>query len=47
MHREQVNLAMIATKVSSPEDPALVAQRDYCRSLRDALAAVPGGASAR
>lgn len=46
MHREQVNLAMIATRVSSPDDPALVAQRDYCRSLRDALAAVPGGAPA-
>lgn len=47
LHREQVNLAMIASKVAAADDPALAAQREYCRSLSDALAAAPGGAPAR
>jgi RsiW-degrading membrane proteinase PrsW (M82 family) len=46
LHKEQVNLAMIASRVASSDDPVLRAQREYCRSLRDALAAVPGGAPA-
>jgi len=46
LHREQVNLAMIRTKVASDDDRALVAQRAYCGSLRDALRAIPGAAPA-
>jgi RsiW-degrading membrane proteinase PrsW (M82 family) len=46
LQREQVNLAMLVTRTASSEDPAVVAQRDYCRSLRDALVAIPGAASA-
>jgi len=46
LQREQITLAMVASRVGSPDDPALVEQRDYCRSLRDALAAIPGAASA-
>jgi RsiW-degrading membrane proteinase PrsW (M82 family) len=46
LHREQVNLAMIRSKVGVDDDPALVAQRAYCRSLRDALRAIPGAAPA-
>jgi protease PrsW len=46
LQREQVNLAMLASKASSPDDPAVETQRDYCRSLRDALAAMPGAAPA-
>jgi protease PrsW len=46
LQREQVNLAMVASRVASPEDPALVRQRAYCRSLRDALRAMPGAAPA-
>jgi RsiW-degrading membrane proteinase PrsW (M82 family) len=46
LQREQVNLAMVASRASSPDDPALVLQRDYCRSLRDALEAMPGAAPA-
>lgn len=42
LQREQINLAMLATRVATPDDPALLAQRDHCRSLRDALAAIPG-----
>jgi hypothetical protein len=45
LQREQVNLAMIASRVAA-DDPALVVQRDYCRSLRDALSAMPGAARA-
>lgn len=44
LQREQITLAMVASRVAIPGDPALVAQRDYCRSLRDALAAIPGAA---
>ena len=46
LQREQVNLAMLVTRTASPDDPAVVAQRDYCRSLRDALLAIPGAAPA-
>ncbi|HEY6567548.1 MAG TPA: PrsW family intramembrane metalloprotease [Actinomycetota bacterium] len=46
LQREQVNLAMVASRVPTAQDPALVRQRAYCRSLRDALGAMPGAASA-
>jgi protease PrsW len=46
LQREQVNLAMIASRVARPDDPALLAQRGYCRSLRHALDAIPGAAAA-
>ena len=38
---------MIASRVASPEDPAVLSQRGYCRSLRHALEAIPGAAPAR
>jgi RsiW-degrading membrane proteinase PrsW (M82 family) len=45
LQREQVNLAMIASK--APEDLATIAvYRARCRSLRLAIAAIPGAASA-
>ena len=46
LQREQVNLAMIRSRVTTDDDPALVRQRALCRSLRDALAAIPGAAPA-
>jgi hypothetical protein len=46
LQREQVNLAMVRSRVAVPDDPVLLAQRDYCRSLRDALQAMPGAAPA-
>lgn len=42
LQREQVNLAMVRTRVASDGDPALLRQRELCRSLRDALRAMPG-----
>ena len=42
LQREQIDLAMLASRVATNDDPALVTQREYCRSLRDALAAIPG-----
>lgn len=45
LQREQVNLAMIRSRVAS-DDPALLRQRAVCRSLRDALEAIPGASSA-
>ena len=45
LQREQVNLAMVRSKVGE-NDPALVEQRAYCASLRDALSAIPGAAPA-
>jgi RsiW-degrading membrane proteinase PrsW (M82 family) len=45
LEREQIDLAMIASRVG-PENPILTEQREYCRSLRDALAAMPGAAVA-
>ncbi len=46
LQREQVNLAMVRSKVASDDDPALIEQRAYCGSLRDALSAIPGAAPA-
>lgn len=46
LQREQVNLAMVRARASGPEDPGLERQRAYCKSLRDALAAVPGAVTA-
>ncbi|MFN2543780.1 MAG: PrsW family intramembrane metalloprotease [Actinomycetota bacterium] len=42
LQREQLNLAMVRARVTSADDPDLVRQREYCRSLRSALAAIPG-----
>jgi len=46
LRREQVNLAMVASRVAGPDDPALTRQRAYCASLREALRAIPGAAPA-
>jgi RsiW-degrading membrane proteinase PrsW (M82 family) len=46
LQREQVNLAMIRSKATADDDPALLRQREICRSLRAALQAMPGAASA-
>ncbi|MDP9330425.1 MAG: PrsW family intramembrane metalloprotease [Actinomycetota bacterium] len=46
LQREQITLAMLRSKAEGDEDPALVRQREYCRSLRDALRAIPGAAPA-
>jgi RsiW-degrading membrane proteinase PrsW (M82 family) len=46
LQREQVNLAMVRARATSDDDPELGRQRAYCGSLRDALAAVPGAATA-
>ncbi|MEO8423147.1 MAG: PrsW family intramembrane metalloprotease [Actinomycetota bacterium] len=46
LQREQVNLAMVRSKVASDNDPALIEQRAHCGSLRDALRAIPGAAPA-
>jgi hypothetical protein len=46
LQKEQVNLAMVRTRVASDDDPSLVRQRQLCTSLRDALFAMPGAAPA-
>ena len=46
LQREQVNLAMVASRVGDARDPAIVAQRAYCRSLRDAMHSIPAAAPA-
>jgi hypothetical protein len=46
LHREQVNLAMVRARVLDDDDAELVRQRSYCKSLRDALLAIPGAAAA-
>lgn len=46
LQREQVNLAMASARAADPDDPALTRQREYCKSLRDALHAMPGAAAA-
>ena len=46
LQREQVNLAMVRSRVVSDDDPALIGQRALCRSLRDALEAIPGASRA-
>jgi RsiW-degrading membrane proteinase PrsW (M82 family) len=38
LHREQINLAMIVTRVHDDSHPDLLRQREYCRSLREWLA---------
>lgn len=42
LQREQVNLAMIRSKVATDDDPALLRQRALCRAIRAALEAIPG-----
>lgn len=44
LHREQINLSMLATRHDRPNHPELVRQRQLCRSLRDRLWAMPGAA---
>jgi RsiW-degrading membrane proteinase PrsW (M82 family) len=46
LQREQVNLAMLRERVAVDDDPLLIRQRAHCRSLRDALDAIPGAAPA-
>jgi hypothetical protein len=46
LQREQVQLASLRGAVAREDDPALVEQRGYVRSLRDALMAMPGAAPA-
>jgi RsiW-degrading membrane proteinase PrsW (M82 family) len=46
LHRQLINLAMVATRVDSPNDPDLVRQRVYCTSLRNALHSMPGATPA-
>ncbi len=46
LQREQVNLAMVRTRVQSADDPDIARQREYCKSLRDALMAIPAAAPA-
>lgn len=46
LQREQVNLAMLRSRVASDDDTVLLQQRAVCRSLRDALEAIPGAAPA-
>ena len=46
LQREQMNLAMATSRAADPGDPAVADQRDLCRSLRDALRAIPGAAPA-
>jgi RsiW-degrading membrane proteinase PrsW (M82 family) len=42
LQREQLNLAMIRSRVAGSNDPALVHHREVCASLRVALEAIPG-----
>ncbi len=46
LQREQVTLAMVRTRGASGDDPDLTRQRDYCKSLREALMAIPSAAPA-
>jgi len=46
LQREQVNLAMVRTRAHGQETTELVRQRELCKSLRDALLAMPGVATA-
>jgi hypothetical protein len=46
LQREQIDLAMVASRVTAPDAPELIAQREYCVSLRAALDAMPGAAAA-
>jgi protease PrsW len=40
LHRQQINLAMVATRVES-EHPDLLRQRAYCKAIRDLLEGIP------
>lgn len=42
LQRQQINLAMIATRVEDENHPDLVRQREYLASLRDTLMKIPG-----
>jgi RsiW-degrading membrane proteinase PrsW (M82 family) len=44
LHRAQIDLAMISSRVDDPEHPDLVRQREYCAALREWIAANAGGA---
>jgi hypothetical protein len=46
LQREQVDLAMVSSRVPAPGAPERVSQRDYCTTLRAALDAIPGAAAA-
>ena len=46
LQKEQVNLAMARARATDAEDPQLLRQRGYCKSLRDALMAIPGAQAA-
>lgn len=46
LQREQIDLAMVASHVRASDAPELIAQREYCVSLRAALDAMPGAAAA-
>ncbi len=46
LQREQIDLAMVASRVGAADAPELTAQREYCLSLRAALDAIPGAAAA-
>ena len=46
LQREQVNLAMVRTRAHGRETVELVRQRELCKSLRDALLAMPVVAAA-
>ena len=46
LQKEQVNLAMLRTRVGTDDAPELVNQRALCTSLRNALLAMPGAALA-
>ncbi len=46
LQREQINLAMTRVRAVDDRDPALERQRAYCKSLRDALEAIPGASRA-
>jgi protease PrsW len=39
LQREQINLAMVATRVHHDDHPDLIRQRQYCKALRDWLVA--------
>ncbi|HEV8088421.1 MAG TPA: PrsW family intramembrane metalloprotease [Actinomycetota bacterium] len=46
LQREQIDLAMVASRVQAGDAPELTSQREYCLSLRAALDAIPGAAAA-
>jgi RsiW-degrading membrane proteinase PrsW (M82 family) len=46
LQHEQIDLAMVASRMTAPDAPELIAQREYCVSLRAALDAMPGAAAA-